>query len=170
MAKSKTSKSNMNKKGQFYIVAAVILISFAASLISPSFMGSRDRQVLRDIRDNFVTESSLAISGTAAKGKQIPPEFDDFINKFRDYSSGRNINFNLVSILLVEDEVYVKNYLDETVTIQTAFNSLQLNHTQGANLTATNTIAIVKDNRDYTFVFNENPIQLRALFEVEFAN
>jgi hypothetical protein len=122
--------------------------------------------VFTELRENFLTEAYISLNGAAGNGEFLPETFDLFVQDFQDYADGRNIDFDLVSMLLVDDYIYITNYVDEPIRILTTYHNVLLNTSETMNISALNVVTVQKDSREYLFVFNENPIQLRALFEI----
>lgn len=160
-------KIKRTKKAQYYVVSAIVLCSLAVVLISSNMMGAKDRSVFSELRENFLTEAYISLNNAAGNGEFLPTAFDSFIQDFQDYADGRNIDFNLVSMLLVDGRIYITNYVDTPITILTTYHDIQLNSSESINISALNVVTVQKDSREYLFVFNENPIQLRALFEIK---
>ncbi|MFW6230890.1 MAG: hypothetical protein ACOC32_02605 [Nanoarchaeota archaeon] len=155
-----------SKKAQFYVIAAIILSSMAVVVVSNNLMGVKDRSVFDELRENFLVESYMAINGATARQVSVPDAFDSYVIRYKDYAAGRNIDFDLVYLLLLDDQIIIENHLDENVRILTSFHDFVLNGSSGQNITAENAVTVQKDGRDYLFVFNDNPVQLRALFEL----
>lgn len=156
-----------SKKAQFYIVGAIILCGLAISLVTTTVLSRNSRTIFDEFRLNFMRESSFAINSALGSNKDVAETFDSFVISFRNYASERNLDFNLIYILQVDDVMYMKNYLDGDVEVQYSGTSTILPAGQSYNMTSVADINIKKLSDEFTFSFDDSSTQLRAVFEMK---
>ena len=155
-----------SKKGQYYIIAAVILCSLALGLVYSSAVSAKGRTVFDDLKKNFETESSIALNGIISSDLEAFSTYDDFVQDFRRYALSRNVDFDLVYLLMYNNTIYVKSYIESEVIARNAFDSVRLNSTNSTQFAATNFVSITKDDAEYNFPFDDRQVQFKAIFEI----
>lgn len=163
-----------SKKSQYFVVAAIIFISLALMLVSGVMISGKQRNVFDELKENFLVEANVAINSAVSlyheTESSVPEQFDRYVQNYIEYSASRNVDFRLVYFLLYEDRIYAKNYLDTTLSISTRFDRYDLEPGEMINTTAYNYIEMSTGNRQYLFLFDESPLQLRSLFELKVRN
>lgn len=109
-----------NNKGQIYILAAIILgfvvfILFSRSNIIRKTITEDD---FEQLSKNYEIESSKFINQMLLENKDIPDSFLKFTILFTSYSKTQNPLFNLIYVYEYNDNLYIGNYLNETLVIE----------------------------------------------------
>ncbi len=154
------------KKSQYFVVAAVILIIMAMGLISTNLIGPRDRHVFQLMRNNFMTESHMAINSAAGSGKDIQESYLDYVNRFRDYAESRNVDFDLVYMLAYNDSITVVNLLNTDIEAISTNKREWLSHGDVEIFPPDSHMEISAAGSYYSFRFGEDDVQLRAMFDI----
>lgn len=110
----------MNKKGQVYILAAII-ITFLIYLLFSETNVIHETVIddnFEELSKNYEIEGAKFVNSLIGKEpNEIADEFSDFSSVFTSYAKTKNPEFSLIYLFSYEDEVYVGNYLDEDVQI-----------------------------------------------------
>lgn len=154
------------RKAQFYIVAAVILCGLAVALVSSSFVVSKNKIVFAELQNNFMRESSMAINSALGSGDDLYTSFEDFVSEFRDFAEERNIEFNLVYLLKDNENIYIRNYVDDVIFVETPVLTTSISSGDILNISAYEYVGIRDGTEDYVFEFEDEHVALRALFEI----
>ncbi len=155
-----------SKGGQYFIVAAVILIILAMGLVASNLIGPRDRHVFAVMRNNFVTESHMAINSAIASDMNIQDSYLGYVVRFREYAESRNIDFDLVYMLLYNDTIVVTNLIGQDIEVITTHQRDDLSHGDVSEFYAERFMEIYLGGTYYSFEFGEDDVQLRAMFDI----
>ncbi len=153
------------KKGQYFVVAVVILITLAVTLVSSDLIGARERSEFDEVRSNFLTEAYVAINAASASEEDVPEAFFDYVMNFRTYASSRNIDFDLFYMLKHNNTITAMNLLGEDVEIL-GDDRVTLSDGESHEVEPQLNIDVLTEGRNYLFTFNEDETQLRATFEI----
>ena len=160
----------IGKRSQYFVVASIIFISLALSLVSVNLMGGKSRQVFDELKNNFLTEAYIAVNSASSSyqygSESVPEFFDNYVSDFIIYSASRNIDFKLVYLLLYDNRIYIKSNMDVPYTISTRYDTVILEPNMMINISAYNYVELYSSGKQYLFIFDESPLQLRSLFEL----
>lgn len=109
----------MNKKGQVYIIAVIILslifygLSYTPNIaVQQEFKGDFEK-----LCQNYEVESSKLINSLLLSKKDIIESFTNFTVMFMSYSKSQNPNFGLITSLSYEGNTRICNYLKKPIVI-----------------------------------------------------
>jgi hypothetical protein len=119
----------MNKRGQFYIVIALILsltiygVTYRVNTIEEPKVW----EDFNDVSENYITQTAIVINGALKNKENVSENLDSFSAEYLGYAQKRNPNLGLLYIYSNGDTIALKNYLDETGTVgnQTVFGADQ---------------------------------------------
>jgi len=109
----------MEKRGQIYILAAIILVVviFGISRVYNTSSFAEFNDDFEKLSNNYEYESSKLINSLLESGDNIEESFNNFSAIFTAYSKSQNPNFGLIFALYSNDVLYLGNYLDQFVII-----------------------------------------------------
>jgi hypothetical protein len=141
-----------NKKGQFYIFMALILIGYAALLLNPFSVVPDPSYEFKKTYNNFAFESGAALNNALFGRENVNTEYERFLNNFISYAKMKKLSIEIVSVLETGERVYVSNKMNSSVQI------INLNQTISAGVntyfTRSNLSEVVLEVKDD--VFHEN--------------
>ena len=141
-----------NKKAQFYILTAIVLIAYSVLLLHSYSVTPEPSGVFKEAYDNFVFESSAVLNNVLFEQKDANEEYERFLNNFISYSKMKKLNVEVFSVLLTGDRIYFSNKMDNPVKV------INLNQTIGPDANTyflrTGLSSVVLEVRDD--VFHEN--------------
>ncbi len=111
----------MNKKGQLYIMAALILafILFGLMSVTNSAKEVSIESNFDKLAENYETESTKLVNSllidSAVTSTEISEKFTEFAAAFTSYAKSQNPNFGLIYAFEYDNELYVGNYLDTEI-------------------------------------------------------
>src|SRR3989344_5381528 len=113
----------MNKRGQFYIIMAIVVSLIIYSLYLPE---NKIEEVtlfedFRDISLNYQTESPKVVNHYIYKNLEdeaLRLKITDFTEDFLKQIQQKNPNVNLVFFLSNGTHIYLKSYFDETILFE----------------------------------------------------
>jgi len=108
----------MNKRGQFYIITALILsfalfgVTYASNTIEEPVLFSN----FNEVSQNYVTESTKLINGLLEEQESdIPGRLQTFTSDFLNYAKLRDPSFGMVYVYSQDDTAIIKNEIDELI-------------------------------------------------------
>lgn len=143
----------MSRKGQFYIITAVLLIALAFGTVFSAKKIIKSERAFEELRKNYVKESAFAAN---------QDEFEDFTRKFMDYARTKDKNFKLIAVHTTSEEIQVYNAYGKTININ---NELSLQDNEAGAVSKTSEVGILTDDDIYYFDATEGTI--KAIFMSE---
>lgn len=160
------------KKGQFYLLAAVILISlsFIILMLSKKTIFIAETDSFSELHTNYLSESSQTINNILYEKNNNNQtnfnfaRFDSFTSDFLDYSKTLDAGFSLAYAITYHNTTKVKNYVGFDIVLNN--NSLENNN----ELTITSDdFSLIMKNITYDFEVNKD-VELNILFRSESNN
>lgn len=147
---------NKNKKSQFFIFAAIIIISLTLMLFSDTFIPKAKRDNFKEMSDNYASEAPYAINSAITQNKDPVVSLDDFTKKFIEYAKYQNVDFKVLYIIKAKDFLTVSNRLSEDVIFYN--QQFPVGRTVAINTylnqNATNDAVINYKQKNYSFTFS----------------
>jgi len=148
----------MNKRGQFYIIAALIIAAIVATLIAEVNYARRQPKPIKfeELSEDFEAEVTKIIDSGIYSGKtkgEIDIEIRGFTRRFLEYAQERNPDIQLVYLYGNENELSVVNYAFNASTLTT--KTLQMVNLTGGGGTAVSTVKIELGEKTFTRAVEE---------------
>ncbi|MEM2121875.1 MAG: hypothetical protein QXU20_04430 [Candidatus Woesearchaeota archaeon] len=166
----KIFRTNLKKKAQFFIFAAVIICLLIYSLFAmraESYYAESSK--FETLHKNFILEAEKVLNKAVYEEENLTYEFDYFVQNYLDYAT-KEANISLF-YALIKDDIYLKNYLPNNITIKTYFyNKTQQIFILSDNLTIMKNITSFSldmnndGQHDYWFSIKNKTIELKVLF------
>ncbi|MFP4656426.1 MAG: hypothetical protein ACLFNK_02505, partial [Candidatus Woesearchaeota archaeon] len=106
------------------------------------------------------------INSAAGSGEDISSSYLDFVNRFRDYAESRNVEFDLVYVLAYDDTMTVANFIGTDIEVITTNQREWLSHGNFTGFRPERHMEVYVDGSYYSFDFDEDDVQLKALFDI----
>mgnify|MGYP001598050381 CR=1 FL=1 len=109
----------MDKKGQIYILSAVIIAFIIYVIFTPSniIRKSSEPSNFYDIAKNFERESAHFLNALITSNDPIYDEFLEFTVLFTSFSKTKNPEAGLVYTFVYDDVLYIGNYAEDTLEV-----------------------------------------------------
>jgi hypothetical protein len=141
------------KKGQFYLIIAVLLISLTFGAVFSTKSSAKTEDYFKETWKNYIKEAPFA----ANSGK-----FEDFTQKFVEFARTSDKNFKLISVYSAGSEIQVYNAYGKTININ---NELSIPDSSAGTLGRTDKIGIITDSDVY---YLDTPAgSIKAVFMTE---
>ncbi len=111
-----------NKRGQFYIFIAVILCSFALSLVIKSSNLSQTDSIFLFLRSNYMTEVKEVMDNSLFDGTSILDQVGNFTDYYITYAASRNVDMDVLILLSDGETLHIKNLLDGSITARIGYD------------------------------------------------
>lgn len=153
-----------NKKGQFYIFAAILLVTYALTINPPTVEIKKATPVFKQLYQNYLFEAPKVMNSAVYDNANITERFMNFSDTFSSYAKSREAKFGMVYLLAHQDGVDIKNYLSETANISTNTTSFLLGPGNWKTMNRAGSLAVYLNSIRYDFSFTES-MQLKAIFK-----
>lgn len=100
----------MMKKGQFYILMAVMLCAVIFAVAYPLARLSKPKLETSKLTENFMTEAKYVVDSSVMNGDDVDIQMQDFAIGFLEFAREKEPDTNLVYLLSVPDLVVLHNY------------------------------------------------------------
>lgn len=153
-----------NKKSQFYMFGAVILISYVFFIVAnKSSISTSEVENLEIYLDNYVYEAKIVINNAIYSNENISQELNNYTESYITYAESKNIDVGIVSLYSNDNQIFVANYLKDSITVNTL--TPVLNKAEERVVSYNNTITIEYQNETYYYYFSDpEKIELKTLF------
>ena len=106
-----------NKKAQFYIFTAIVLIAYSTLLLQADSVIPESSKTFHNVYDNYVFESSQVLNNALFEQTNINEEYERFLTNFISYSKMKKLSIEVFSILETDNYVYFSNHMSNPVHI-----------------------------------------------------
>lgn len=109
----------MRKKGQIYLIAAIILAAVIFVMTSVLNIAKQDkfRGDFEKLSQNYDVEGARLVNTVIQAGEDVGGRFGNFTYIFTGYSKTQNSQFGLIYVLGYKGMVYIGNYLPEDIYV-----------------------------------------------------
>ncbi len=155
-----------SKKGQFYILIALLLISYAFALSRQDVPVRRPKDTFQLLHEGYVNEGAVAVNNAVYEDASVPARFANFTGTYLAFARSAEPGFRLVYLLKYRDQLVIGNRLDAELNATVGNSSYLLAQdedriVQPGNLRSAN-LRVAGIN--YGFSFSADEIQLKAVF------
>jgi len=169
---SKTVKI-FDKKAQFYILTAAILLTMAFTIIALSSKTNTFKKKdnsFEELHENYIREVSEVVNNVIYEKNQNSLEkinankINLFTKEFLNYAHTKQPTFSLTYMFSYYDDVSIVNYLDEDMMISIDGTNYSLSYGDIVDVSSSNSYSIYAFDNKYDFE-NEQDISFHALFK-----
>ncbi len=153
-----------NKKGQFYVLTAVIICSVLFMLLYGREPMQKINTEFRSLYNNYIYESPIVINNAIYHNKNLSNQFKNFTASFIRYAKEKNINLGVFYMLKVDDDIEAANYLNDEINISTINEILMSNNHIRFKIENYNNMTIYFKNVTYLYNITEDKVQFKVLF------
>lgn len=153
----------MNKKGQQYIFAAVVLLGYAFLIIRPAVQTAPEASAFKSLYENFISESQVIINNALYRSSNLSADYNDFTGEFISFAKTKDPNFRLVYLLAERDTLVVGNRLDIDINL-TAATPYTLTPNSELTIPKAASATVIIGKREYEYSFDERNVQAKFLF------
>ncbi len=150
-----------SKKGQFYLMTAIIFCSVMFILLYNQQPVPKVNPEFEALYNNYIYEVPIAINNALYENKNLSRNFDNFTSDFMAFAKKQNIDFRVFYALVYEDKIEVVNYLKHSVNITNS--NLLLNSSQKRVLSKMENLTIDYEGSTYTYNITDEDIQFKIL-------
>ena len=119
----------MNKRGQLYLMSALILMGVLYTLLTPSNIIKKTTEAsnMQDIAINFDRESTHFLNSLITTNQPIFDAFLNFTVLFSSYAKTKNQDVGMIYTFVHQNKLYIGNYAEDTVVVTTGSSTTIMN-------------------------------------------
>lgn len=160
-----------DKKAQFFIFTAILLIAYSTLMLQSNKVIPEPSENFRDVYDNFVYESDKAVNNAVFEQEDIQEEYDRFLDNFKNYAEMKKLRMEIFALVAEGENIYYFNKMETPVTIKETEQIIpaQENTYYARNLTEL-TIEVPDDvfhENIYKFTLPESDTEVKAVLKVK---
>ena len=172
MAMKRAARS---KKGQFYILMALIVVIEMFALAYPLQKLKGPGKDPNYLAENYMTEAKFVVDSAIINTNVADMQLDNFTAGFMAYAQAKDPSFTLVYVLAIPNNIAIRNYgagkfevyqwNEDDITGQTYIGSLDMH--DNMTIGRLDYTKLVKGGNEYTFKTPEEKYKVQALFVTE---
>lgn len=152
-----------NKKGQFYLLTAIIFISMMFMLTRTNLTLTKSYSDTVNLKDLYENEAYTIINNAIYDKKNATQELEDFTDKFIDYYyQEKNKIIGIIYLYKGQNGLIISNRIEETINIMPQDINVSFGEVKTANFTS-NTTIITINSIEYTKTWDYKPTQFRSI-------
>lgn len=152
-----------SKKGQFYILIALLLITYAFQLARQDVPVRKPSDTFRVLHEDYINEGAKVINNAVYEEANVTARFKSFTGDYAAFAKSAEPGFGLAYLLKHKDSLTVGNRLAAGINVTAGGTSFLVSPNSERSVSATNATLLVS-GISYDFGFSDGDIQLKALF------
>lgn len=162
----KKSRFIMSKKGQFYILIALLLISYAFALTRQDVPVRKPKDAFQLLHEGYVNEGAMAVNNAVYEDANVPARFANFTSSYLAFARSAEPGFRLAYLLKYKDQLLIGNRLGAELNATVGGSSYLLaqNEDRLVQPVSANRVIMNVAGINYGFSFSSDEIQLKAVF------
>ena len=152
-----------NKKGQFYILIALLLISYAFQLSRQDVPIRKPSDTFRLLYEGYLAEGARVINNAVYEEANVTARFSSFTNDYAAFAKSSEPSFGLAYLLEYKDSLTVGNRLGANLNVTAGGTGFLVSHGSERAVSARNATLLISGT-NYDFGFSSGDVQLKAVF------
>ncbi len=153
-----------SKKGQFYILIALLLITYAFGLSRQDVPIRKPQDNFKLLHGGFMTEGAAVINSAIYEEANVSSRFSGFTDNYLAYARSSEPGFRLLFLLKQGSLLTVGNRLNGSVNI-TVSNASYIVPSSSDVIVTAGTTSVALFGLSYTFYFSSADFELKGYFQ-----
>ena len=155
-----------SKKGQFYILIALLLISYAFQLARQDVPVRKPKDIFQVLYEGYVNEGAIVINNAVYEDANVPARLGNFTTNYLAFARSAEPGFRLVYLFKQGGQLAIGNRLgaDINATVGNSSYMLVQNEDRIVRLGNANSASLKIAGVNYAFGFSTDELQFKALF------
>jgi hypothetical protein len=151
----------MNKKSQFYLFAAIILIGgYLAIVANKPTITLDNAPEFQIMRDNYLHEAKIIMNRAIYRNTNITQELVPFTEEFIKYAANKDIDIGVLILYSYDRRIFIVNYLNEPVIIS---GNIPVNPHEEYSMGLSPEVSVAFHDEVYKYNFDDTT-EIRTLF------
>lgn len=146
-----------NKKAQFYIITAIVLIATVFLYSSTQTETPKQQNIFHEMSENYFNEAPYVLNSALLTSENMNEKMENFTRSFINYAKSRNIEMGIIYLYSIDNIITMGNFMEETATFENT--DLFESTTAQFNLTTNFTVSL----GDNIYYFNISNNEFKAI-------
>ncbi len=151
------------KKGQFYILIALLLIAYAFQLARQEAPIRKQSDAFRLLHEGYLAEGARVINNAVYEEANVTERLRSFTNGYVAFAKSSEPNFGLAYLLMYNGQLTIGNRLAAALNVTSGGASFLVPQGSESAVSAANATLTVS-GINYDFGFSGSDVQLKAVF------
>jgi hypothetical protein len=160
----------LNKKAQFYIFTAILLLTYAFAISRPTVAPKQPISSFQSLYKNFLYESPIVVNNALHESGNVSDAYRQFVDDFISFAKTKDPNLRMAYLLVDNGKLVIGNRLKSAINVSENQNSYTVSSNQELTIDKPASVELLVNDIAYTFSFDESDIQVKALFRKEDQN
>lgn len=152
-----------SKKGQFYILIALLLISYAFQLARQDVPVRKQSDAFQLLYEGYLAEGAKVVNNAVYEEANVTARFKSFTADYAAFAKSSEPGFGLAYLLRYNDALTIGNRLAASLNVTAGGTSFLVPQNSESTVSAANATLLVS-GISYDFGFSGSDIQLKVLF------
>ena len=156
-----------SKKGQFYILIALLLISYAFALSRQDAPVRKPKDTFQLLHEGYINEGAVAVNNAVYDDADVPARFANFTRAYMAFARSAEPGYRLAYLLKYKNQLVIGNLLGAELNATLGNSSYLLSQNEERIVQPGNfrDASLMVSGIIYGFSFSADDIQLKALFK-----
>lgn len=152
-----------SKKGQFYILIALLLISYAFILAREDVPVRKPKDNFQLLHEGFLAEGAVVVNNAVYGEENVSARFLEFSRDYVVFARSAEPGFRMVYLLKAGDSLLAGNGLDSQLNV-TVSNVSYVIPSSSDRVFGAGDAAFSIGGISYSFAFSQEPFELKGFF------
>ena len=155
-----------SKKGQFYILIALLLISYAFALSRQDVPVRKSKDTFQVLHEGYINEGAVAVNSAVYGDASVPARFANFTIAYLAFARSAEPGFKLAYLLKYGNQLVIGNRLGAELNATVGNSSYLLSPDEDRIVqpSSFSPASLRVAGIDYGFSFSADELQLKVLF------
>lgn len=153
----------MNKRGQFYIIGALLLIVYIFIIVPKPTITGPQITAFERLHENYMTDVPVTVNRAVLSAGNSTGSVADYSASYWEYGRTVDPGFGFIAAYKDDTDLWVGNYLDRSVEVTLSGVNQTLEREETLSVTAPSTLQIHIAEISYTFTYEEDK-ELKVIF------
>lgn len=150
-----------SKKGQFYILTAIIFCSVMFTLLYNRQPIPKVNPEFENLYNNYIHEAPIVINNALYENKNLSSSFQNYTSNFMAFAKEKNINFKVFYVLVYDNKIELVNYLNAPINIESG--NILLNISQKRVIEKIQNLTVDYQGTIYNYNISDENVQFKFL-------
>lgn len=151
------------RKGQFYILIALLLVAYAFQLARQEAPVRKQSDAFQLLHEGYLAEGARVINNAVYEEANVTARFKSFTADYVAFAKSSEPNFGLAYLLRYRDTLTIGNRLGAAVNVTAGGTSFLVPQNSESTVPVSGA-ALTVSGISYDFGFSGSDVQLKALF------
>jgi hypothetical protein len=152
------------KRGQLYILVAIILLTYAFAISRPSLAVDPPISSFRALRENAMLDGAVVVNNALFRQENVSAVLNVFSGEFSQFAKTRDPNFAFAYFLVDADNLVVISHLRDVAKLTSAGLTVSVEPSGTYTMQKPNVAVLEVGGYSYEYQFSNQQYQLKGFF------